>query len=119
MYDTVYVLGTWDTQRSYTLTKGFELDPSGDGLWHITGPNRLIETKADLPVRMLQNGSYVGATLAPGTKLRVTETDEVSFIQFTLTDGRQGIIEFTLEDYVAMIDGIPDDQWFVELFYVG
>jgi len=120
---SVDVLGTWGTRCAFVLSEAFALEPSGDGLYHIvdSGGDRTLEVSRELPVEMLQeDGTYTAATLAPGTEMRPVATDGESFVLFTLADGSEGRLSFTMGEYeTAMIQGQEEAEWFRELMYAG
>lgn len=120
--DAVDVLGTWLAQRTYTLdTESFTLVPAED-VWTIqsTSDSAPVVTTKDLPVELLENGTYQAATLPPGTALLPTTTDEETFVTFRIPeDGREGRISFERRDYMIYIDGEEDSSWFETLNYAG
>ncbi len=119
VFDPVYTLGTWNAYRDYTFNDGFILNPSGDGLWHVTENDKLIVTSKELPVQLLENGAYKKATLKAGTEIRVIATDQQTLVLLELTDGRQGKIVITRDSWMVMIEGVQDEEWFKSLPYSG
>ncbi len=114
----VRVLGFWDAKCEYTLTSAFVLTVSGDKLCHITGPNRQLTVKKALPVKILKSGSYISATLPKGTRLRITATDEKTYLLFTLSDGREGKLSFTVKDSAILIGGKAESEWFDGILHI-
>lgn len=112
LFTYVHVLGIWDANREVTLSSAFVLSVSGDKLCHITGPNRQLSVKKALPVKIMKNGSYISATLTKGTRLRITATDEKTYLLFKLSDSRYGKLSFTVKDSAVLIGGKPESEWF-------
>ncbi len=112
VFDYANVLGVWDANRDFALGSTFILNPSGDKLWHITGPNRQLTVQKDLPVKILKNNTYVSATLLKGTHIRMTATDAKTYLLFTLSDGRSGKLAFTISNSTILIGGKPAGEWF-------
>jgi len=118
LFDPVYVLGTWDAYRTYTLSGNFLLKPSGDGLWHVTGTGNIVTAKK-LPVQLYKDGAYKSTELAGGTAMHITATDQKKVVYFKLTDGRKGKLAITRDSYRVMINGVEDIEWFEFLPYAG
>ena len=112
VFDYAAVLGVWDASRDFSLNSSFVLNVSGDKLWHITGPNRQLTVKKDLPVKIKKDSSYVSATLLTGTHVKITATDTKTYLLFALSDGRVGKLSFTISNGTILIGGKPAGDWF-------
>ena len=112
-------LGTWWCTREYTLRNGrFELDD--DGIWHVafdaddpdTWEYSSLELIRELDVT-LADGS--AATLAPGEKIVITDTDKVSYVGFQTQTGTRGTIPIepdVEEGWGFLIHGISEYEYF-------
>ena len=112
-------LGTWWCTREFTLRDGrFEL--VDDGIWHVvfdtddpeTWEYSSLELIRELDVT-LENGS--AATLAPGEKLVITDTDKVSYVGFQTQTGTRGTIPIEPdieEGWGFLIHGISEYEYF-------
>lgn len=118
LFDPVYILGTWDAYRSYTLSGDFLLKPTGDGLWHVAEAGSIVTAKK-LPVELYSGGTYKAAELAAGTAIHITATDQKKAVFFKLMDGRKGKLAITRDSYRVMINGVEDIEWFESLPYAG
>ncbi|MEL7609961.1 MAG: hypothetical protein AAGU74_10680 [Bacillota bacterium] len=116
----VDVIGTHLASREYELNSNFELSPAGDGLWHLEEGEGVLIVSRELPVELIESGKPVAATLEPGTALTLTATDAGTFALFTLSDGREGRLEFTFSEWATtLIDGVEDYEWFESVQYYG
>lgn len=118
----VDVLGTWMASTWYAL------DPVSLSLSHDKATPWLLYCKADqaievskaLKVQLEKDGSYQEATLQPGTKLILIQTDAETYVDFELDDGAKGKLSFTRSSYgTTLIEGMDDYKWFRELRYSG
>ncbi len=119
MVDNIDVLGTYVSQCEFTIGDGLELKPAGDGLWYVREYDEYITAVTELPVEMRSGSKYTAGTIAPGTDIQITATDNESEAYFIMQDGGKGRLRFTREEGTLFIGGIDEWECFETLPYAG
>jgi hypothetical protein len=119
MVDNIDVLGTYAAQCEFSIGDGLELEPAGDGLWYVREYYEYITAVEELPVEMRSGSKYTAGTLAPGTAIQITATDNETVAYFIEQDGSKGRLRFTREEGTLFIDGMDEWDCFETLPYAG
>lgn len=120
---SLYVLGTYIGQRSFTFSNG-AFEPVEERYTFADdrqSPDRsgIVLTKA-LTVSVNDNGTLTQTDLTPGTTLYPINTDGTSVMGFELEDGTEGEIQFERkDDGMIYINGVSEFDLFEQLPYVG
>lgn len=110
------VLGTYSSTVSYDISAGQEfqmLDPS----YEIDAPFNILTTVKELPVTTEEGEEIM---LPAGTSLLPATTDTESYVELTdVATSEHYTLHFNREDYIIMIDGIEEYEYFEMLPYAG
>lgn len=111
------VLGTFMCPHIYNLDENGKLVQSEDK-FTIKSQNQL-EVIKELPVLIGDENT----TLAPGSKIRITGTNNMDEAYFEIPKtGETGIIVYEMKEgdvYERLIDGVSEFEYFEMLYYVG
>ena len=121
------VLGTWFASRTVALTPWDRFEFFDAGLWErelgdTSDPDLwgygALTLKVSLAFLDLQDGST--GTLEPGSQLLVYASDKREFARFIARDGTNGALSIS-PDYERgwgwLVDGIPEEDCFEQVFY--
>lgn len=118
----VYVLGTYNSSRTYTFSEG-TLQPVEERFTFAGmegNPDRTgLVLKSELTVLVEENGTMVEEKLPAGTTIYPVNSDGETVVGFELEDGTYGEITFERRDGTIYIDGVSEYDLFDELPYAG
>lgn len=117
----VQCLGTWTGQRTYRADpQSGTLQPQTD-YYTLSEPIAPIVSAIDLEVTMLPGEEK--EVLPAGTRFYfrryIPQTEELTYAELELEDGRECRIEITYQDWEPLINGVCEWDCFVDLMYAG
>ena len=117
-----WILSTFYGVRSYHV--GADGMPESDEPYRINSvveKNTIVST-TDLVCDIVDEDGNVlstGETIGSGASFYLLATDGESYVDARISDGRIVRINITSTEHPCYVDGVPADECFEELFYVG
>lgn len=124
LYDRMDTLGTYMAYRKYHIGENGMPeadDPVYETEFTTGGRDYIITTLVDLPVLIHDNAAEEPhmETLPAGTNLHIRRTDNDTFVEMELDDGRRCDISVDRSQYPAKVNGVSEWDCFDGLFYAG
>ena len=115
------MLSTYDGMRYYTLDDNSPGSAIG-GVFDALRPVSLT-TVRELPVYEVSGPAMLAAEspfmLPAGTTVTIRDTDNSTFVDLTLGDGRVVRVYVDTSGYPRTIDGVDENEYFEMLYYAG
>ncbi len=111
-----HMLGTKTAYRNYALDMGGTLQPLSDA-YELDEDLAPIISSIPLDVKILPQNTV--ETVPAGTEFFFLRTDNESWVDLAMTDGRECRIELETLEWPHTINGIPEEECFANLLYAG
>ena len=110
------LLGTKTAYRNYNVDADGTLRPLSD-IYELDQDLEPIVSVVSLDVIILPENKV--ETVPAGTEFSFLRTDNESYVDLKMEDGRECRIEFEEIDYTSCINGVPEWECFENLMYAG
>lgn len=116
-----WILSTLNITANYRMGADGMPEKKGTGDWYDYNNKRELTLKQDHTFPVVDNeGNEVGtADLAAGTKIRLLRTDDKSYGDASLDDGRIIRIYIGSKEWPYSVDGVSQDDLFDGMLYAG
>ena len=113
-----YMLGTYGSTRPYTMADDGSLVPEKGTLWCFGGNQIWLVTAAEIPATLDGVGA---ASLASGTKIKLTGTNGTDTAYFVTGDSKTGQLSVSYDESKGawFIGAVNENDAFVTLPYAG
>ncbi len=113
----LFVLGTFDGMKTYRVNPVDGVPYSEDEAYENRNEAMVLTTKKEMDAILTESGEKL--TIPSGAQLLLIRTDEESYVDFRMEDGRECRMELDASEYPLKINGIPEEECFVDLPYAG
>jgi len=115
----VEVLGTHSGRKTYHANAYFGDPETIDNAYDMSLYGDFITVTSSRPLEVVMISTGEKETIPAGTKFEYLRTDNESFAELRLEDGRVCRVSVDVTEYPALINGISEDDCFSDIMYAG